>query len=140
MKYMIRCRENEFPYMEFVPDAEIDIPVFEGKAEDRLAFAKNYMPVVKVLGNLLFNFAIYKTEECCYLILRTHLIASDASSFSLMISDLNRAIHGKGLLKEDCFIQQVGMYEKKLLESSAHDKAKEYYDQVLNMDAECAEA
>lgn len=131
MKYMIRCRENEFPYMEFVPDAEIDIPVFEGKVEDRLAFAKNYMPVVKVLDNLLFNFAIYKTEECCYLILRTHLIASDASSFSLMISDLNRAIHGKGLLKEDCFIQQVGMYEKKLLESSAHDKAKEYYKNLF---------
>ncbi|WP_026497375.1 non-ribosomal peptide synthetase [Butyrivibrio sp. WCD2001] len=131
MKYMIRCRENELPYSEFVPDAKVEVPVFEGKDEDRLTFLKSYMPVVKVLDNLLFNFAVYKSEKCCYLILRTHLIASDATSISLIISDLNRAIHGTELQKDGFLVQQAGLYEQLLLQNGAHDKAADYYKKLF---------
>lgn len=131
MKYMIKCREIELPYMVPVPDAKIEVPVFEGKKEDRIKFIIDYMPVVKVIDDLLFNFAVYKTEECCYLILKSHLIASDATSLSLIISDLNRALGKNELNKEECFIQQVGMYEEWLIKSDAHERAEDHYKKLF---------
>lgn len=131
LKYMIRCRENELPYMEMVPDYKIEVPVFEGESKNRIDFIGSYMPVVKVLDNLLFNFAVYKTEKCCYLILKSHLIASDGTSLSLIISDLNRALGGKELLKEECSIQQVGMYEEALIKNGAYEKAREYHKNLF---------
>ncbi|WP_026527872.1 non-ribosomal peptide synthetase [Butyrivibrio sp. VCD2006] len=132
LKYMIRCRENELPYMELVPDYKVEVPVFEGESSKRIDFINSYMPVVKVLDNLLFNFAVYKTEKCCYLILKAQLIAVDGTSLSLIISDLNRALDGKELLKEDCCIQQVGMYEEELIKNGSYDKAKEYYQNLFS--------
>ena len=132
LKYHIRCRENELPYMTLVPDAVTEVPVFEGEKDKRIEFISSYMPVVKVLDNLLFNFAVYKTKECCYLILKSHLIATDATSLSLIISDLNRTLGGIGLLREDCTIQQAGMYEQRLIENGAHERAREYYANLFS--------
>ncbi|MCR5772431.1 MAG: amino acid adenylation domain-containing protein, partial [Butyrivibrio sp.] len=131
LKYKIQCGEDNLPYMVMVPDEKIEVPVFEGSSDGRIDFANSYMPVVKILDNLLFNFAVYKTEKCCYLLLKSHLIASDGTSLSLLISDLNRALKGDELVGEDCFIQQVGMYEKALIDSGAHDKAAEYYKNLF---------
>ena len=132
LKYHIKCRENELPYMTLVPNIKIEVPVFEGERAKRIDFIESYMPVVRVLDNLLFNFAVYKTKECCYLILKSHLIAVDATSLSLIISDLNRALGGRELLKEECSIQQAGMYEQKLIENGAHRHAKEYYANLFS--------
>ncbi|MCR4891371.1 MAG: amino acid adenylation domain-containing protein [Lachnospiraceae bacterium] len=131
LKYKIQCGADNLPYMVMVPDEKIEVPVFEGKADDRIDFANRYMPVVKILDNLLFHFAVYKTEKCCYLLLKSHLIASDGTSLSLLISDLNRALKGDELVGEDCCIQQIGMYEKALIDSGAHDKAAEYYKKLF---------
>ncbi|MCR4924265.1 MAG: amino acid adenylation domain-containing protein, partial [Lachnospiraceae bacterium] len=131
LKYKIQCGEDNLPYMVMVPDEKIEVPVFEGKSDKRIDFANSYMPVVKILDNLLFHFAVYKTEQCCYLLLKSHLIASDGTSLSLLISDLNRALKGDALVGEDCCIQQVGMYEKALIDSGAHDKAAEYYKKLF---------
>nr|MCR4922393.1 AMP-binding protein [Lachnospiraceae bacterium] len=131
LKYKIQCGEDNLPFMVMVPDEKIEVPVFEGKSDERIDFAKSYMPVVEILDNMLFNFAVYKTEKCCYLLLKSHLIASDGTSMSLLISDLNRALKGDELVGEDCCIQQVGMYEKALIDSGAHDKAAEYYKKLF---------
>ncbi len=131
LKYKIQCGEDNLPYMVMVPDEKTEVPVFEGKSDDRINFANSYMPVVKILDNLLFHFAVYKTEKCCYLLLKSHLIATDGTSLSLLISDLNRALKGDELVGEDCCIQQIGMYEKALIDSGAHDKAAEYYKKLF---------
>ncbi|MCR5007252.1 MAG: AMP-binding protein [Oribacterium sp.] len=131
LKYKIQCGTDNLPYMVMVPDEKIEVPVFEGRSDDRITFANSYMPVVNILDNLLFNFAVYKTEKCCYLLLKSHLIATDGTSLSLLISDLNRALKGTELVGEDCWIQQIGMYEKALIDSGAHDKAAEYYKKLF---------
>ena len=127
MKYIIRAENAGMPVMVPVPDAEIDIPVFEGTEDDRLDFMKEFMPVVPMMDGLLIRPAVYRTPERCYLAIKTHLIFLDGTSISLFISEMNRALAGQELVGEEFTIQQAAMYEERLLQDGSHDKAKEYY-------------
>ena len=127
MKYVIRADESGMPGMVMKPDAEPDIPVIEGTEEGRLRFMKEFFPVVPLLDELLFHMAVYRTPERCYLAIKSHLIFFDGTAISLFISEMNRALAGKPLLGEDCTIQQVALYEERLMRDGSHEKAKEYY-------------
>ena len=127
MKYVIREDRNGMPGMVPVPDAEVEIPVFDGTEEGRLDFMKEFMPVVPMMDRILIHPAVYRTPERCYLAIKTHLIFFDASAISLFIAEMNRALAGLPLEGEDCTIQQAGMYEERLLQDGSHDRAREYY-------------
>ena len=127
MKYVIRPSADGIPRAFPAPDADVEIPVTEGTEEKRLDFMSSFMPVVPVTDGLLFHFAVYRTDERCYLALKSHLIFLDGSSISLLIAELNRALTGEELQREACTIQQVALYEEQLLQDGFHEKAKQYY-------------
>ena len=127
MKYVITAENGGMPHMVIKPSAEIEIKVFDGTDEDRLDFMKEFMPVVPMMDELLFHFAVYRTSTRCYFALKSHLIFFDGTAISLFISEMNRALSGQELLGEDFSIQHVGMYEEKLLSDGSHDAARDYY-------------
>ncbi|WP_026670219.1 non-ribosomal peptide synthetase [Butyrivibrio sp. AE3006] len=127
VKYIIKNDKDGMPHMVLAPDAQIDIPVIEGRDEDRLDFMKNFIPVVPMMNELLFHFAVYRTESRCYLAIKSHLIFFDGTAISLFIAEMNRVLSGGEPIGEDFSIQQVGMYEERLLADGSHDKARQYY-------------
>ena len=127
MKYIIHAEQDGMPNMIPVPEAEIEVPVFEGTEESRLEFMKTFMPVVPMMDNLLFYPAVYRTPERCYLAIKTHLIFFDGTSTSQFIAEMNRALAGKPLAGEECTIQQAAMIEERQLADGIHEKAKDYY-------------
>ena len=131
MKYVIHADESGMPHMIPKPDAQIEIPIVEGTEEGRLAFMKEFVPVVPLMDQLLFHPAVYRTPERCYLALKSHLIFFDGTAISLFISEMNRALAGKPLLGEECSIQQVALYEERLMQDGGHEKAKEYYQNLF---------
>ena len=135
MKYVIRDGADGMPHMFMTPDEPVDIPIKDGEEKDRLEFISHYMPVVPMTDNLLFHFAVYRTPKRCYLALKSHLIFFDATSISLLISELNRALDCKEHLQEEYTIQQAGMREEQLVRDGMHEKARKYYtDLFRNMD------
>ena len=131
MKYIIKAGADGIPHMFMTPDAVIDIPVIDGTEDDRLEFMKRFMPVVPMTDKILFYFAVYRTPERCYLAMKSHLIFFDGTSISLLISEINRALTGKELLKEEYTVQQVGMYEEKLMRDGSYDAAKKYHEELF---------
>ena len=134
MKYIIRAGKDGIPHMYMVPEALVKVPVIDGSEDKRLEFIQEFMPVVPMTDELLFYFAVYRTPERCYLALKSHLIFFDATSLSLLISELNRALASSSdieFLQEDYTIQQVGMYEEALMQGGAHEKAEAYYQNLF---------
>ena len=127
VKYVIRAGADGVPHMFMAPEEKVEVPVVDGKADDRLAFMQRFMPVVPMTDSLLFHFAVYRTEERCYLALKSHLIFLDGTSISLIIDELNRALAGKPLLAEEYTIQQMGMYEEQKMRDGSHEAAREYH-------------
>lgn len=74
MKYIIRAGADRIPHIFMTPDAPVEIPIVDGKSEDRLDFMKRFVPVVVMTDEMLFHFAVYRTPECCYLAMKVHLI------------------------------------------------------------------
>ena len=127
IKYMIKAGADGVPHMFIAPEEKVEVPIVDGKAENRLEFMQRFMPVVPMTDGLLFHFAVYRTKERCYLALKSHLIFLDGTSISLIIAELNRALAGKPLLPEDYTIQQVGMYEEQKMRDGTHEAAKQYH-------------
>lgn len=127
MKYIIHADSAMAPRNVPVPEAGIEIPVFDGTEEGRMDFMKTFVPVVPMMDSLLIRMAVYRTNERCYLAIKTHLIYFDASAISLFIAEINRALAGKELSGEEFAIQQAAMYEERLLSDGSYEKAKEYY-------------
>ncbi len=127
MKYVIRTGEDRIPHMVMVPDARVDIPVVDGTAEGRLEFMKDFVPVVPMMDQLLFHFAVYRTPECCYLAAKTHLIFLDGTSVNLLISELNRALSGKALEEEKYTLQMAAVREEQMMHDGSHEAAKKYH-------------
>ena len=127
MKYVIRADSSGIPGMILEPDAEVDVPVFEGTEEGRLDFVREFVPVVPMMDQILIHPAVYRTPERCYLLIKTHLIFFDGTAISQFIAEMNRALAGQPLLGEDCTIQQAAMIEEQQLADGTHEKAKEYY-------------
>lgn len=131
MKYIIKADSDGTPYMYPTPEYEPPIPVFDGTEEERIDFVSHFMPVVPVLDSPLFFFAIYRTPSSCYLAFKSHLIFMDGTTVSLIISDLNRALAGQPLVKEEYCIEQVGLYEEHLMKHGYHASAEEYYKNLF---------
>ncbi|MER2054263.1 MAG: amino acid adenylation domain-containing protein [Clostridia bacterium] len=131
MKYIIHAERAGMPNAVPVPDREPDIPVVDGTEEGRLAFMKEYMPIVPMMDSLMICPAVYRTPERCWLAIKTHLIYFDASAISLFISEINRALAGKELIGEDFTVQQAAMYEERLMQDGSHEKAEAYYRQLF---------
>ncbi len=127
MKYVIRTGDDGMPHMVLTPEADVEIPVIEGKDEDRLDFMAQFMPVVPMMNELLFHFAVYRTSTRCYLAIKSHLIFFDGTAISLFIAEMNRVLAGKEPVGEDFSIQHVGMYEEQLMLNGSHDVARDYY-------------
>ncbi len=127
MKYIISAGADGMPRMVMTPEAQIDIPVFEGTEEDRLAFMKSFMPVVPMMDSALLHLAVYRTPVRCYLVIKTHLVFFDGTAISQFISEMNRALAGKPLAGEECTIQQAAMIEERQLSDGSHEKAKDYF-------------
>ena len=127
MKYVIHADSSGIPGMILKPDAQVDVPVFEGTEEGRLDFVREFVPVVPMMDQILIHPAVYRTPERCYLLIKTHLIFFDASAISLFIAEMNRALAGKPLLGEACTVQQAALIEERQLADGTHDKAREYY-------------
>ena len=127
MKYVIRADSSGIPGMILKPDAEVDVPVFEGTEEGRLDFVREFVPVVPMMNQILIHPAVYRTPERCYLLIKTHLIFFDGTAISQFIAEMNRALAGQPLLGEDCTIQQAAMIEERQLADGTHEKAKDYY-------------
>lgn len=135
MKYVIHANEDGMPCILMRPEAELDIPVFEGTEEGRLNFMQEFVPVVPMMDELLLHLAVYRTPERCYLAIKSHLIFMDGTAISLFISEMNRILAGHTPLGEDCTIQQAALYEERLMQNGFHEKAKEYYRNLFR-DAE----
>ncbi|MBQ9432945.1 MAG: hypothetical protein IJU26_01880, partial [Synergistaceae bacterium] len=127
MKYVIRAGADRIPHVFMTPDAPVEIPIVDGKAEYRLDFMERFVPVVAMTDEMLFHFAVYRTPECCYLAVKVHLIFFDASAISLFISELNRALSGQTLTQEKFTVQQAAMIEEAKIRDGSHDKAAKYY-------------
>ncbi len=131
MKYVIRVGADGLPYMQMIKDAQVDIPVIEGKEKDRFEFMEAFYPVVPLLDTLLFHFAIYRSEKRCYLAIKAHLIFFDGTSISLFISELNSALAGEELLPEGKTIQQIALMEDEMMRDGSFEKAEEYYKKLF---------
>ena len=131
MKYVIREGAEGVPYMFPAPEAPVEIPVMDGTAENRLTFLAGFLPVVPMTEQLLFHFAVYRTPEGCYLALKSHLIFFDATSISLLIGEINRALGGRELQREDYTIWQAGMREERLALEGVHEKAETYFSDLF---------
>ncbi len=127
MKYIIRAGADGMPRMVMTPDADIDVPVFDGTEENRLDFMKTFMPVVPMMDSVLLHLAVYRTPVRCYFAIKSHLIFFDGTAISQFIAEMNRALAGKPLAGEACTIQQAAMIEERQLEDGTHEKAKDYY-------------
>ncbi|MBQ8094273.1 MAG: amino acid adenylation domain-containing protein [Clostridia bacterium] len=127
MKYIIRSGADGIPHMFMVPDQKVDIPVVNGTDEDRLSFMENFFPVVPMMDDLLFHFAVYQTEERCYLAAKTHLIFLDGTSVNLLIDDINKALLGQELIPETFTIQQAAIREETLVRAGLHETARQYH-------------
>ena len=127
MKYILRAGADGMPRMVMTPDAEIDVPVFDGTEENRLDFMKSFMPVVPIMNSPLLHLAVYRTPVRCYVAIKSHLIFFDGTAISQFIAEMNRALAGKPLAGEECTIQQAAMIEERQLADGTHEKAKEYY-------------
>ncbi|MBR5108970.1 MAG: amino acid adenylation domain-containing protein [Clostridia bacterium] len=127
MQYIIRAGADGMPRMVMTPEAEIDVPVFDGTEENRLDFMKTFMPVVPMMDSVLLHLAVYRTPVRCYLAIKSHLIFFDGTAISQFIAEMNRALAGKPLAGEECTIQQAAMIEERQLADGTHEKAKEYY-------------
>ena len=127
MKYIIRAGADGMPRMVMTPDADIDVPVFDGTEENRLDFMKTFMPVVPMMDSVLLHLAVYRTPVRCYFAIKSHLVFFDGTAISQFIAEMNRALAGKPLAGEACTIQQAAMIEERQLEDGTHEKAKDYY-------------
>ena len=131
MKYMIRAGADGIPHMFMVPTAPVDITVTDGTEDGRLAFMEHFMPVVPMMDQLLFHFAVYRTPERCYLAVKTHLIFLDGTSVSLMIEELNKALAGEALQPEAFTIQQAAMREEQMMRDGSYETAKLYHTELF---------
>ena len=131
MKYMIRDGADRIPHMFMTPEAEVEIPVVDGTAEGRLDFMERFVPVVPMMNQLLFHFAVYRTPECCYLAAKTHLIFLDGTSVNLMIADLNRALSGQAPEQETYTIQMAAVREEQMMRDGSHEAAKLYHAELF---------
>ncbi len=127
MNYIIHAGKDGMPRMVMTPEAENDIPVFEGTEEGRLDFMRTFMPVVPMMDAGLLHLAVYRTPVRCYLAIKSHLIFFDGTAISLFIAEMNRALAGMPLLGEDYTIQLAAMYEEGLMQDGSHEKARDYY-------------
>ncbi len=127
MKYMIRPGADKIPHMFMTPDAAVDIPIVDGTEEGRLDFMDRFVPVVPMMDQLLFHFAVYRTPERCYLAAKTHLIFLDGTSVNLIIAQLNRALAGEELPPEQYTVQQAAMREEQMMRDGSHEAAKQYH-------------
>ena len=134
-KYIIRAGADGMPRMVMTPEAEIEIPVFEGTEEVRLDFMKSFMPVVPMMDSVLLHLAVYRTPVRCYLAIKSHLIFFDGTAISQFIAEMNRALAGKPLAGEACTIQQAAMIEERQLADGTHESAEAYYRNLFQ-DAE----
>lgn len=133
MKYVIRAGADRIPRVFMTPDAPVEIPIVDGKSEDRLGFMKRFVPVVAMTDEMLFHFAVYRTPECCYLAVKAHLIFFDGTAISLFISELNRALSGKTLTHEKITVQQAAMIEEAKMRDGSHEKAEKYYAELFKL-------
>lgn len=133
MKYVIRAGADRIPRVFMTPDAPVEIPIVDGKSEDRLGFMKRFVPVVAMTDEMLFHFAVYRTPECCYLAVKAHLIFFDSTAISLFISELNRALSGKTLTHEKITVQQAAMIEEAKMRDGSHEKAEKYYAELFKL-------
>ena len=127
MKYVIRAGADGIPHMFMTPEAQVDIPVVDGTEEGRIDFMRKFYPVVPMMEELLFHFAVYRTKERCYLAAKTHLIFLDGTSVNLLIEDLNKALQGKELEAEGFTVQQAAMREEQMMRDGTHEAAKLYH-------------
>ena len=127
MNYIIHADANGIPCMILKPDAEVDVPVYDGTEEGRADFVREFVPIVSIMDQILIHPAVYRTPERCYLLLKTHLIFFDGTAISRFIAEMNRALAGKPLVGEECTIQQAAMIEERQLMDGTYEKAKEYY-------------
>ena len=123
MKYMIRDGADRIPHMFMTPE--------DGMAEGRLDFMERFVPVVPMMNQLLFHFAVYRTPECCYLAAKTHLIFLDGTSVNLMIADLNRALSGQAPEQETYTIQMAAVREEQMMRDGSHEAAKLYHAELF---------
>lgn len=87
----------------------------------------------------LYRIAIYDTKENGkYIFIDMHHIISDGTSLNIFLKDIENAYVGKKVEKEQFTGFSYALEEKKLIDSPAYEKAKEYYDGLLKgADKEC---
>ncbi len=132
MKYIIREGADRTPHMFMAPRRRVEIPVVEGRAEDRADFMRRFMPEVPMMNGLLFHFAVYSTPQGCYLACRTHLIFLDGTSINLIVDELNRALKGEKLKGETFTIQMAAMREEQKMLDGTYEAAREYHKKLFS--------
>ncbi len=132
MKYVIREGADRTPRMFMTPDAEVEIPVVEGTSQDRADFMRRFIPVVPMMNELLFHFAVYRTPDCCYLACKTHLIFLDGTSINLITDELNRALKGEALKGEAYTIQMAAVREEQKMMDGTHEAAAAYHRKLFS--------
>lgn len=86
-----------------------------------------------LLGKCLYRVKIFDTsEDGKYLFLDMHHIIGDGTSLVILLKDIEKAYDGKKLEKEKFTGFSYAEEERRLLKTPAYDKAKKYYEDLLN--------
>ncbi|MBQ7061392.1 MAG: amino acid adenylation domain-containing protein, partial [Clostridia bacterium] len=86
----------------------------------------------ELFGGRLYRMIIYKTPEANYLFLELHHIICDGTSEAILIEDINSAYAGDEPETEKYTGFEAVLDEKKARESEKYEKAKAYYNDMLD--------
>ena len=86
----------------------------------------------ELFGGRLYRMTIYRTAEGNYLFLELHHIICDGTSEAVIVNDINAAYAGETPEPESYTGFEAVLDEKKARASERYDRAKAYYDSLLN--------
>ena len=117
----IRAKRND--------DAKVQIDEVK---QAQVPTLKEIVKPFELLNNNLYRFVIYKTDEGNFLFMDLHHIINDGTSETIIFKELEKAIDGVELEKEQYTGYEVSLEEEKIKNTEYYDKAKSYYSSILS--------
>ena len=111
-------------------NADVNVEVRE---LDRLPDKKTLVKPFALTNKTLYRFVIFDTKkDGKYLFMEMHHIIGDGTSLVILLNDIEKAYKGIKLEKEKYTGFNYALEEQKLLKTDAYDKAKKYYETLLD--------
>ena len=111
-------------------DADVNIEI---KDIDRLPNKNTLVKPFALMNKSLCKFVIFNTkQDGKYLFIEMHHIIGDGTSLVILLNDIEKAYKGIKVEKEKFTGFNYALEEQKLLKTDAHEKAKKYYETLLD--------